>query len=426
MSAEMDIRIERPRRTRPLIIAAGTVALLVLAVAGGLAWRGGVRSSQRVAAAGLTIEVVTAGVFHDFAVLRATAAPRDVVYLDALEGGRVEQVLAQAGDAVAAGQPLVRFRNTQLELDVLDREGRLVESITQLQAYEKQLEDSALANARAAADTDYNITRLSRSAARREALAAKGYLAPEARDQVRDELDYYQRLRPLQAASTRRQDALRQDQLPQIRTELAALRQSLTITRAKLDDLVVRAPVAGRLTDMDLYVGQIRNRGERLGQIVSGSDFKLTAQIDEYYLDRVRVGQSASVEAPGTGGGNRFALRVARVNPTVKDATFQVELTFVGAAPQGLLPGQALEGRLALGGDRPALILPAGAFLERTGGDWVMVVGAAGTRAERRRVRLGRRNAAQVEVLEGLKPGERVITSDYTGFDKVDRLDLKP
>ncbi len=144
------------------------------------------------------------------------------------------------------------------------------------------------------------------------------------------------------------------------------------------------------------------------------SGFKLQAQIDEYYLDRVRPGQTGAVTLEG----REVPVRVTRVDPQVKNATFQVDLAFEGAMPRGLLPGQALEGRLTLGGDRPALVLPAGAFLERTGGDWVMVAAPSGGRAEKRRIRIGRRSAEQVEVLAGLKPGERVITSDYTGFEK--------
>ena len=421
MTEQMDQLIQHrrfaPRRMLTLGGAAGLCALTAWAA---VALLGAGKPSVRVPAASVTIETVSYGVFHDFATLRGQAAPKDVFYLDALEGGQVDKVLAHAGDTVTAGQPLIQFRNTQLELDVLDREGRLVESITQLQSYEKQLEDTRLANARAAEQIDYDIVRLDRSAARRDALLAKGFLSAEAHDVVHDELDHDRRLKPLQAEADRRQDALRKTQLPQIETELTNLRASLKITRAKLDDLIVRAPVAGKLTDMDLYIGQIRNRGDRLGQIVPDTGFKLKAPIDEYYLDRVRVGQSGEVDS----GGRTYGLRVTRVDPQVKDATFQAELSFVGAAPPDLLPGQALEGRLSLGGDQRALILPAGGFLERTGGDWVMVLDAGGRRAERWRVKLGRRNADQVEVLGGLRPGQRVITSDYTGFEKVDRVEL--
>jgi HlyD family secretion protein len=421
MTAVMDRAIERPAwRKRRVMLAAG-VAAIVLAVAGVGAAVLNSASGVRLPAQSVTLGTVERGVFHDFVVLRATAQPKDVIYLDALEGGQVQEVLAQAGDMLAAGQPLLRFRNTELELEVLDREGRLVESITQLQTYEKQLEDTRVANEKAAAQIQYDITRLQRIAERRDALLAKGYVTRDLHEQVHDELDHNRKLLPLQVSSNRDQETLRRRQIPQIRSELATLQESLKVTRSKLDNLVVRAPVAGRLTDMDIKPGEIRNRGQRLGQIVPDTGFKMQAQIDEYYLDRVRPGQTGAVTLEG----RDLPVRVTRVDPQVKNATFQVDLAFEGAMPRGLLPGQALEGRLTLGGDRPALVLPAGPFLERTGGDWVMVADANGTHADRRRIRVGRRSAEQVEVLAGLRPGERVITSDYTGFDKVDRIFLE-
>jgi HlyD family secretion protein len=421
MSAVMDRPIERPMwRRRRTLIAAGALAAVLSTAGLAAAVLGEARSSVRVPIQNVTLSTVRPGVFHDFVTLRATAQPKDVIYLDALEGGQVQEVLAQAGDIVTAGQPLLRFRNTELELEVLDREGRLVESITQLQTYEKQLEDARVANEKAAAQIAYDITRLQRTAERRDALAAKGYVSKDLYEQVHDELEHNRKLLPLQTASNAQQDALRRRQIPQIQGELTTLQESLKVTRGKLDSLVVRAPVAGRLTDMDIKLGEIRNRGQRLGQIVADTGFKLQAQIDEYYLDRVRAGQTGDVTIED----RQVPVRVTRVDPQVKNATFQVDLTFEGAMPRGLLPGQALEGRLTLGGDRPALILPAGAFLERTGGDWVMVADAGGSHADRRRVKVGRRSAEQVEVLSGLKPGERVITSDYTGFEKVDRVVL--
>ena len=422
MTAVMDRAIERPAwRRRGVVLAAGVAALVLAAGGVGVAVLSSAASGARVPAQSVTLGTVQRGVFHDFVVLRATAQPKDVIYLDALEGGQVQEVLAQAGDMLALGQPLLRFRNTELELEVLDREGRLLESITQLQSYEKQLEDARVANEKAAAQIQYDITRLQRVAQRRDALLAQGFVPRDLHEQVHDELDHNKKLLPLQVSSNREQETLRRRQIPQIRSELATLQESLKVTRSKLDNLVVRAPVAGRLTDMDIKPGEIRNRGQRLGQIVPDTGFKLQAQIDEYYLDRVRPGQTGVVTLEG----RELAVRVTRVDPQVKNATFQVDLAFEGAMPRGLLPGQALEGRLTLGGDRPALVLPAGAFLERTGGDWVMVADANGTHAERRRLRIGRRSAEQVEILAGLQAGERVITSDYTGFEKVDRVVLE-
>ncbi|MDZ4052680.1 MAG: HlyD family efflux transporter periplasmic adaptor subunit, partial [Phenylobacterium sp.] len=275
---------QRRWRSRRVLIGGGASLAIVALVVTVALTAFAARSAVRVPIANLTIETVHTDVFHDFVTLRARVVPRDVVYLDTLEGGQVEQVFVQPGDLVNAGQPLLRFRNTSLELEVLDREGRLVESITQLQSYEKQLEDTRLANEKAVARIQYDIVRLQRLADRRDALLANGYVSRDQHDAVHDELRYNRGLLPLQLTANREQDSLRRRQNPQIQTELASLRESLIITRSKLESLVLRAPVAGRLTDMDLKRGEIRERGQRLGQITPDTGFKLQADIDQYYL----------------------------------------------------------------------------------------------------------------------------------------------
>jgi HlyD family secretion protein len=182
----------------------------------------------------------------------------------------------------------------------------------------------------------------------------------------------------------------------------------------------VKAPLAGQVTAIDLKIGENRNRGDRLAEIVPDTGFKLAADIDEFYRGRVQLKQLADVEIAGT----THRLRVTRIHPQVQNGIFVAELEFEGASPRGLVPGASLLGKLTLGSDDQALILPAGAFLERTGGDWILVLDADGASARRQRIRVGRRNVEQVEVLEGLAAGQRVVTSDYTGFERIDRVDL--
>lgn len=420
MTAVMDQPIRRPRwRSGLAAWAVGGLVVLVLLATAFLASRQ-VQSTLRVRASAVSIETVRRDIFHDFIPLDGKLQPRDVIYLDALEGGQVETVLVRAGDQVVAGQPLLAFRNTTLELEVLDREGRLIESITQLQTYEKSLEQNRAENEKALARIQYDILRLERTVQRRDALAAKGYLSLDQRDQGRDELAYNRRLLPLQIETNRKQEALRQGQAPRIRAELASLQQSLGITRGKLDALVVKAPAAGRVTTIDLKVGQNRNRGERLAELTPDTGFKVSADIDEYYLGRLRTGRRAVVDLEG----KPLPLVVSRIYPQVTGGRFTVDFDFQGVAPRGLNPGQAVTGRLALGEDRPALILANGAFLERSGGAWAFVLAPGGGQAERRPIRIGRRNAEQVEILAGVKPGERVITSDYAGLEKIDRITL--
>jgi len=421
MTAAMDIAIVRPwwRKPRALrLIASLTAGVLVAFLLS--AWFGDAQRSLRVPVTNVEIATVTQGMFRDFVPLRSKVVPRDVVYLDALEGGRVERVLVEPGDVVTAGQPLVELTNTQLELDVLDREARLVESITQLQAYQTQLEQNRLSNDKALASIDYDIARLTRALERREALTKSGMLPREASDTVHDELEYVRTLRPLQARSNEQQNQLRVQQLPQIAAQLTKLQEDIGITRRKLDQLTVRAPVDGLMTAIDLKVGENLARGARLGEITPDTGYKLSADIDEYYLGRLRVDQTGTIEFDG----QQVRVRVKRVLPQVTEGTFKVELAFEGAPPRGLLAGQGLQGRLALGKDVPALVLPAGAFLAETGGDWIFVLDASRREAQRRRIKTGRRNVEQVEILSGLAAGERVITSNYSGFARIDRIEL--
>jgi HlyD family secretion protein len=358
--------------------------------------------------------------YQDFIPFRGTVVPLETIYLDALEGGRVERVLVNPGDQVTAGQLLVELSNTELELTVLDREARLIESIVQLQAYQTQLEQNHLDNEKALAEIDYNIARLTRAAMRRGSLAERGVEARETYDSIQDELAYALALKPLQARSNEQQNALRVQQLPQITAQLQKLHQDVEITRSKLDSLNVRAPASGRMTAIDLKVGENRNRGERLGEITPSTGVKLTAEVDEFYLDRLRQDQIAVLET----GTTRRELRVTRVYPRVENGVFLVDLAFTGAVPEGLLPGQTLQGKIALGDNVHTLVLPAGPFLQHTGGNWAFVLSEDRRSAVRRSIKIGRRNVEQLEILGGLKPGEQVITSDYTAFDRIDRIEL--
>jgi HlyD family secretion protein len=417
----MDSPILRPWWRRPKWVRAGIAAgAIMLIAAAATMFLGKAERSLRIEGEKITIAEVKRGAFHDFIPLRASVVALDTIYLDALEGGRVERVLAQPGDIVTAGQPLVELSNTQLELDVLDREGRLIESLTQLQTYETNLEQIRITNQKALAQIEYDIVRLERSLSRRKQLASRGLESAESREALEDELAHQKKLQPMQDETNRKQEELRQRQLPQIHAQMEKLQRDLQITHGKLANLRVVAPATGRLTAMDLKVGQNRNRGERFAEITPETGYKLTAAVDEYYLGRVRNGQTADVDIDG----KRWRLSVARIYPQVKDGSFAVDLQFSGRAPEGLLPGQALQGKLSLGEDREAVLLPAGAFLERTGGDWIFLLDKDGRVAHRRTIKVGRRSPEQVEVLGNLSPGDRVIVSDYSTFERIERIDI--
>jgi HlyD family secretion protein len=220
--------------------------------------------------------------------------------------------------------------------------------------------------------------------------------------------------------SNKRQAELRDRLLPDIHRQLGILRGNLDVVHSTLDGLIVRAPVTGRVTAIDLKVGEHRNAGQRLAEVTPNTGMKLSANIDEFYLPRVHAGQIATIEF----GGQTAKVTAWRVYPQVQSGRFTVELRFEGPSPPGLVAGEAVQGRLQLGGDTPASILPVGPFLERTGGDWVFVVAADLKSAQRRRIKVGRRNTEQLEIISGLSAGERAIVSDYTSLDKADRVSL--
>jgi HlyD family secretion protein len=408
----------RRKRWRRVIGICGAIALAIAAFA---MFVGPAQRSLRMSMAGVRIASVEQGMYRDFIPLRGEVVPRDTVYLDALEGGLVTRVLAHDGDRVREGQPLVEFSNTALELEVLQRESSLVASITQLQELETQLEQNRATNEKALAEAEYDVTRLQRALDRREELFARQLVSAEERDKLEDELQSALRKRDLQRESNERQDAMRERQQPQRREQMNKLQESLEITHSKLQNLTERASVAGLLTGMDLKVGENRHRGVRLAEVTPDTGFNLTAVVDEYYLGRVREGQVARIEREG----RQWPLRVTRVYPQVRDGGFKVDLAFMSETPAGLLRGQALQGRLSLGDDQRGLVMASGSFLERSGGEWVFVLAADGRSAHRRQIKIGRRNAEQVEVLAGLIAGERVIVSDYTGLERIDRIDLR-
>lgn len=405
------------RKRRSLLIA---FACAMVGISLWWSFHGPQRSLQ-VNAEMLSIDTVMYGDFHDFIPLRATVVPRETIYLDAIEGGRVEQVFVEPGDRVIAGQPVVQLSNTELELNVLDREARLIESLTQLQAYQTQLEQNRLNNEKALALIDYEILRLSRSMERRHALVVNGVESKERSESIADELHYMRQLKPLQAESNMRQDALRVQQLPQIAAQLTKLNEDIEITRAKLGNLTVKAPADGQMIAIDLKVGENRNRGERLGEMTAGAGYKLIAQVDEYYLGRLQPNQPAQIEVAG----RTWRLRISRVHPHVSGGTFNVELNFESDSPEHLLAGQAVQGKFALDTKASTLMLPAAPFLQHTGGRWIFVLVDGEHVAERRQIEIGRRNAEQVEIVRGLEDGERVITSDYSNYERVERLEIQ-
>ncbi len=422
----MDRSVVTPwwRREMTLVIG-GLVLFLAIAGAGGAILVSRARSTIQVAASSIVASPVKTGVFRDFTPVRAQVAPLEVITIDAGEGGQAVEVLVRSGDQVAAGQTLARFKNPDLEMQVLERQSSLISAISQLQEAAKRLEDARVQNARETARLDYDIAAATTVYQRQQTLFEKGFVAAAARDKARDELNYLKAQRPLHTETTDRAETLRTRRMPEIDAEIGMLRQTLTALRARLGGLSVNAPVAGRIGDFSLTLGETKTRGAAIAKLTPDRGYKLLATVDPYYLPRVRAGQTAAVTIAGVDGLKEATARVRTIDPTVKDGSFRVELEFEGASPSGITEGQLLEGRLSLGRDAQAVITAAGPWLDTSGGAWAMVINRDGKTADRRTIEVGRRNAEDVEILKGLRPGEQIITSSYAAFEKVQRVKIK-
>jgi HlyD family secretion protein len=415
----MDKPVERNRIDRRILIAGGAAAALLLIF---LFMRLAPNSnSQTVAADRVTISTVSTGVFEDFLPLRARVTPLITVFLDAVEGGRVDELFVEDGATVVKGQLLAKMSNADLQLSTLARQTEVEQQLNNMRSQELALSQTRLANERALIEANLGERKAQRMYDVQKPLAQKGYVAGKVFNDTVDDLAYQRRRTEVIRRGNATDERLQSSQLGQLRAAASSLQTSLGIARSSLDSLNLRAPVAGTLSAFSIQLGQSMQKGERLGQIDSPGRNKLVAGIDEFYLSRVFPGQTATLDQEG----KTYRLKVGKVYPQVRGGQFEVDLIFIGPEPSGIQRGQTLQARLTLGDAQKAMLIPFGSFYNDTGGTWVFVVSADGKSAERREVKLGRKNPDFVEVLSGLKPGERVITSPYTGFTDKTELDLQ-
>lgn len=397
------------------------LGLLALVLAGAwLAMTSSAGRSLTVADNRLLLSPVSAGVFEDTIPIRARVAPLKTVYLDAMQGGRVEEVLAEDGATVIAGQPLVRLSNSDLQLSVMSTESRVMEQLNSMRDQELRLEQNRLSHKRNLVEIDYNIRRLERDIRRHKELLDQGNVAQSSYEALADELQYYRQRRLVTLESQASDEQLMAHQLAFFKENTAVMEQNLAYARQSLQELDLRAPVGGKLSGFDMAIGQSIERGLRVGQVDDADQFKLVAEVDEFYLARVDLDQTVAFER----GGRQFQLRIAKIYPNVERGQFEIDMQFVDTIPADLRRGQTIQATLTLGDSTAAVLIPNGSFFQDTGGQWIFVVSPDGSKAVRRPVRLGRRNTHYIEVVDGLQVGERVITSPYSGFRDMDQLVL--
>jgi len=412
----MDKVVERRRIDKRILIAAGAAGVLLFVV---LFWLfAPSANSQSVNPDRLSIANVQQGVFDDFLPLRARVTPLVTVYLDAVEGGRVEKKLVEDGAQVVEGQPLAVLSNAELQLSTLEKQAEVEQQLNNMRSQELALTQTRNSNLRDLNQAETELAKARRQYDLQKPLSEKGFVSMKTFNDTKDDLQYQQQRLAILKHSITQTESLQSSQLKQLRAAASSLNSSMGIAQSSLGQLNIRAPVTGQLSGFDIQLGQSLQQGERIGQIDSAGADKLQADVDEFYLGRVQVGQGATADIDG----KTYRLKVAKVYPQVRNGQFQIDLVFDGPEPRSIQRGQTVQAKLILGDPSRAVLVPNGAFFNDTGGNWVFVVDSGGKSASKRQVRFGRKNSDFIEVLGGLKPGERVITSSYNGLTDKDRL----
>jgi HlyD family secretion protein len=374
--------------------------------------------SHNLAINTLTISSVTQGTFVDALSLRGQVVPKTTIYLDTTAGGRVEERLVEQGEFVKKGQALVRLSNTNLQLDVMGREGQVTEQLNFLRNTQMNMATSRLDLRRDLLEVELQISHLRRRVKQSSTLVQKGLLAKDRLAEVEDDLNYYKARKVLTMERQKQENSIRKVQVQQLEESAVMLEKNLQFARENLDNLLIKAPVSGYLSEFNVELGESKERGARLGQIDIPNEYKLVIRLDEFYLKQVQQYLTVMVELET---GNIMA-NVSKIDSRVNQSQFQIEVDLPSDAGK-IKRGQNINIELMLGGDKAqALLLKRGAFFSNSGGNWAYVLNEEGNKAVRRTISLGKKNQEHFEVLSGLALGDKVVTSSYGNFDKAQQL----
>ncbi len=369
----------------------------------------------------ISINELKKGAFQETIPVNGIVLPVTTIYLDAIEGGRVEEKYVDDGAIMTKGQPILRLSNTDLELSLSNQETQVFNVLTQMQISRNNADQNTITRLNQMAEVDNALKEAERvyQANKRlydqKAIGSQEYKSSE-------NLHQYQQKRKALTVDILRKDSISsRQQLNQMQQSFERMQNALQLMRRKVGDLVVRAPVDGQLTSLDAEIGQQKNKGERLGQLDVLSGFKVRADIDEHYISRIITGLKGSFNFAG----KDYALTIRKVYTQVSGGRFQVDMEFEGEVPKGVRRGQTLQVKLALSEEKQAILLPKGGFYQQTGGNWIYKVSEDGSKAYRVDIQLGMQSPDYYEVLEGLNPGDKVITSSYENFGNNQELILK-
>lgn len=415
----MDKKIERSftqKYLKKFIFA--TMALGVAAAAYGFTQTSDTGRSQHVERSSLTVSTVKQGAFKDALSLRGQVVPKTSIYLDTIAGGQVEERLVEQGEFVEAGQPLVRLSNTNLQLDVMGREAQVTEQLNFLRNTQMTMETSRLNLRRDLLEIELKITHLTRRLKQTKPLVKSGVLAQDKLAELEEDLSYYHARKELTLERQKQEKSIREVQVAQLSDSAKMLEKNLQFARRNLDNLLVKAPVSGYLSELDVEIGESKSSGARLGQIDIPNEYKLVVRLDEFYLNQVQRDMAVMIELDD----DAITAKVSKIDSRVQQSQFQIEVDLPSNI-KSIKRGQSIDLELMLSNNKnDALLLNRGAFFTNSGGNWVYVIEQGDNKALRRDIRLGKKNQHYFEVLEGLKAGDQVITSSYSNFEKAQQL----
>ena len=369
----------------------------------------------------LTITEVSQAEFKDYISIIGTVEPKTTIYLDVEEGGKVVEKLIDEGELVKKGDIIIRLINNDLKLQILNTESSLAYQANELRNTLINMEQQKISNKQQILSIDSDIIRQKRQYEQNQLLFEKGFISKEVYLRSKEDYDLSLQDRQLRYQRMVQDSIFRENQKTQMNSSLNNMKQNLEMVRERLENLNIKAPADGQLGSLDIEIGQSINRGERIGQLHILNNFKVLAEVDEHYIDRVRRDLSASLQR----NDQEFILKTKKVYPEVRDGRFKVDLIFDGKSPENLRTGQTYHIKLELGQAVEATLLARGGFFQSTGGQWVFVLDESGRFATKRNIKIGRQNSQYFEVLEGLQTGEKVITSSYDTFGDNERIDFK-
>lgn len=378
-------------------------------------------STYKVEKDKLIIETVTEDQFNDYITVPGTVEPITTIKLDAQEGGRVEEKLIEEGTMVKKGDIILKLSNPDLYLNILNSEGELAQKENFLRNTQISMEQDRLQIKRELVNLKYDIERKSRNFQQNEILIKDNLISREEYIRSKEDLDMAIQSKELFIERRTQDSIFRSVNVETIKNDLVNMRKNLNLVKERVQNLNVSAPVDGQLGLLSPEIGQSINRGENMGQINVLTSYKVTSQIDEHYIDRVRTQLDATLERQS----NKFNLSVRRVYPEVRNGTFKIDMIFRDSMPDNIRTGQTYYISLQLGQPKVSVLVPIGGFFQETGGQWIFVLDPTGSFATKRSISIGRKNPKYYEVLEGLKPGEKVIVSGYETFGKNEKLILK-